>query len=810
MIKNILELTDYPSLKKFASALWQQDNNYHGAAILIGTGFSRSVAITGDGNKKLPLWLHFSEALNKELNSNNSDPLRLAEEYSAYFGKQALYDLIKKEINDAAWEPGELHKSLLELPWSEVLTTNWDTLLERASEDVYQPVYSVVSKQEDLSNARSPRIVKLHGTIDVTKNLIFTQEDYRKYPEQYAAFVNVARQVFIENELCLLGFSGDDPNFLQWTGWVRDHLANHSRRIYLVGALNLSSAKRKYLESINIAPIDLYSLVEDYDDSDTRHLKSTRIFIQALYDLKPKPAWEWAPTQLHPSTMTEDEMNRRYQDHRYAANILEGQVISLEKDRQSYPDWLICPNHLRFQLHMQLSDPWPNADNLLAMNVDLKVKLLYEMAWQHKTTYNILPIWLIKELLNVCDIDNPCVLSKRQQLEIAIIILKNTRWINELECDPIIKKVTAILDKGKKYWSEVSNELAYHSAILARDRFDYASLEECIENIVVSDPVWKLRKASLFAELGDFDKGKQLIGEAYSELLKQYRNNPNSLYLFSRLAWAHWLVRGINLGELEEKIKIFSFDYKETKCDPWDYIESLEDKITKKLAKQQEQDIEPLFEPGRYKNNANTVTLSNELHPLLIFDGISNTVGMPFRWEFSSFLVDKAEKIAIGNKHTFTLAIRASNSDTSNALKKVFSRVRVACFPKEDIDFLINQTITSIEYWCGKREAQSEKVAHYAIARLRVFIEVLARISVRATPEQAKKIFCLAVSLGKNTRLHDLWLFSSIKDLVEFSLKSIPESEQDEILLEALSFPLQQEVQVRGFKWGNPVIKFPG
>ena len=87
-----------------------------------------------------------------------------------------------------------------------------------------------------------------------------------------AAFVNLARQVFIENEFCLVGFSGDDPNFLQWIGWVRDHLTNHARRIYLVGALNLSAPKRKYLESLNVAPIDLSRLVNHIDNQDEKHL----------------------------------------------------------------------------------------------------------------------------------------------------------------------------------------------------------------------------------------------------------------------------------------------------------------------------------------------------------------------------------------------------------------------------------------------------------------------------------------------------------------------------------------------------------
>lgn len=815
MVKDITQLDDYIKLKKLASALWQQDNSYHGAAIMIGAGFSRSAATTGDRNKKLPLWFNFSELLTKELSSSSSDPLRLAEEYNAYFGKQALHDLIKRVINDSAWMPGELHKSLLELPWSEVLTTNWDTLLERASEDIHQPVYSIVSKQEDLSSARSPRIVKLHGTIDVTKDLIFTQEDYRKYPQQYAAFVNFSRQVFIENELCLLGFSGDDPNFLQWAGWVRDHLSTHSRRIYLVGVLGLSSSKRKYLESINIAPIDLYNLVDDYDDSEIRHFEATKIFIQALQDLKPKKLWEWEPTQLHRPAITEDEINRRYQDNNYAAKLLEGQLASLEKDRLSYPNWLVCPNNKRFQLQTQINDPYPNPKNLSAMDEAFKAKLLYEIAWHHKITYEVLPIWLLNELLTVCDIDKPCILTKQQQLEIALIILRNTRWMDELEeSESIIQTTKIILEKGKKYWPEVSNELAYYDSILARDTFDYLLLEKCIEKITVNEPIWKLRKASLLAELGKFSEGKQLIEKAYSELLKQYRNNHDSIYLLSHLAWAHWLVHGINLGELKEKIRIFSFDFKEMQCDPWDYIECLQGKITKSLEKQREQEIEPLFEPGRYKDKSNTITFSNELHPLLLLEGISNTVGMPLRWEYTNFLVDQATKIAelenIDNIHSFSLAIRAANSDTSNILKKVFSRIGIACLDPKDVDFLISKTMSSIEYWCSKRDAQSEDVSRYAIDRLRVFIEVLARVSVRATSDQAKQIFRLAASLGKNTKLHHLWLFDAIKDLIKFSLESIPKSEQHEVLLDALCFPLQKEVQAKDFKWGNPIIKKPG
>ncbi len=326
--REITELPDYPAVKKLAAALWQQDTSYHGAAIMIGAGFSRSAATTGDPSKKLPLWADLSKALEQDLGaSNTADPLRLAEEYFAYFGRPALHDLVRKEINDAAWTPGDMYKTLLELPWSEVLTTNWDTLLERAAKEVHQRAYNIVSRQEDLVSAPTPRIVKLHGTVNAT-DLVFTQEDYRRYPQKHAAFVNFARQVFIENELCLLGFSGDDPNFLQWAGWVRDNLTDHARCIYLVGALRLTAAKRKYLESINIAPIDLWDLVAEYDDGNIKHAKATEIFLQELNNLKPGLPWQWSPTPLHQST-TQEDILKRIRDPSYAASLLEGQLSTL-------------------------------------------------------------------------------------------------------------------------------------------------------------------------------------------------------------------------------------------------------------------------------------------------------------------------------------------------------------------------------------------------------------------------------------------------------------------------------------------------
>ncbi len=816
MKPDISSLPDYAALKKLASALWQQNNTYHGAAIMIGAGFSRGAASTGDITSKLPLWNDFAKTLAKELKSDSTDPLRLAEEYCAYFGKQALHDLIKKKVNDTAWIPGGLHRSLLELPWSEVLTTNWDTLLERASEDIHQPVYSVVSKQSDLSSARSPRIVKLHGTINITEELIFTQEDYRKYPERNAAFVNFARQVFIENELCLLGFSGDDPNFLQWTGWVRDHLASHSRRIYLVGALNLNSAKRKYLESINVTPIDLGDLVADYDDRDTKHSVATEKFIQELQKLKPKQAWEWEVTSLNHTTLPGEELNKTTPDSSYATRLLERQLTALETNRTSYPGWLVSPTMKRWKLQTQINNPYPTLENVAGMELNSRAKLLYEIVWRHSLTYELVPLWLIKELLFICDPAKHCVLTKKQQLEVALLVTKSAHWFDDTEFRSIEQTTSAILEKNTKYWPESSNEVAYHNAIIARDKFNYLALEKNIEEITTTDSTWKLKKAALFAEIGQFDKGQELVAKAYRELLVQYRQNRNSIYVLSRLAWAHWLINGIELLTPGKEFKAFPSTYQNQKCNPSDHIEHIKSRISASLDEQRDQQgIQPSFEPGRYKDNSNSVTYSNEIHPLLLLEGISNTVGVPLRWNSMNILIKQAAELAeledMNWIHRFTLAIRAADNHTSEVLNKVFSRIQIACMPQEDINFLLSNCTEAVNYWSARLISDSGKNQNHTIRRLQVFTEVLARASVRATPEQAKQVFLFAISLGKKPEFHKLRSLNSLKNMMEFALKTIPESQHHELLLEALLFPLQTEINANNHsEWPNPIINTPG
>ena len=234
------------------------------AAVMVGSGFSKNATLFSSA-APFPDWSELGNRFYQRLYGKDPGPRAkylkvsvLAHEIEAAFGRPALDQMLREEIPDLMHEPSKLHVGLLSLPWSDVLTTNYDTLLERACRSLVSPGYNIVVNPDDLERSKRPRIIKLHGSLPNYRPFIATDEDYRRYPLDFAPFVNTARQALLEKTLCLVGFSGDDPNFLQWIGWIRDNLGPRaSRKMYMIGVFSISHSQRMLLERRNIIPIDM-------------------------------------------------------------------------------------------------------------------------------------------------------------------------------------------------------------------------------------------------------------------------------------------------------------------------------------------------------------------------------------------------------------------------------------------------------------------------------------------------------------------------------------------------------------------------
>ena len=180
------------------------------ASVMVGSGFSRNADRASSTIPYPPDWnilaRKFIDRLypaatddEKAIIQGRKSVLQLAQEFEAAFQRASLNRYIKELICDENLIPNSLFYRLLELPWNDVFTTNYDTLLERAAKSVLAQKYDVVYSCKDLAFSDSPRIIKLHGSFptDATP-LIVTEEDYRTYPIRCSPFVNTVQQTLME------------------------------------------------------------------------------------------------------------------------------------------------------------------------------------------------------------------------------------------------------------------------------------------------------------------------------------------------------------------------------------------------------------------------------------------------------------------------------------------------------------------------------------------------------------------------------------------------------------------------------------
>ena len=184
-----------PALRPHLDAIADRLLSGH-AAVMVGAGFSRNATPHGS-SAPFPTWSQLGDRFFERLHGHEPDPDRrylqipaLAHEIEAAFGRPMLNHMLRDAIPDSQHEPSSLHVRLLDLPWSDVFTTNYDTLLERACRSVISQRYDIIVDPEDLGYSNRPRIVKLHGSLPSDRPFIITDEDYRRYPHDFAPFVN--------------------------------------------------------------------------------------------------------------------------------------------------------------------------------------------------------------------------------------------------------------------------------------------------------------------------------------------------------------------------------------------------------------------------------------------------------------------------------------------------------------------------------------------------------------------------------------------------------------------------------------------
>jgi hypothetical protein len=849
-----LGFSDEPHIERIAEALWAREP-VGSAALLVGAGFSRNAAPIRASVGVMPGWNDiYAIMVNKlypdpgagsptaSIGTPSRGPeatvagdrawllkqtgatsayLRVAEEFEAQFGRDALDKLILRHVPDRQFAPGKLHNMLVQLPWADVMTTNWDTLLERATESAEERVYDVLRTVEELPEARAPRIIKLHGSFPSHRPFIFTEEDFRTYPVRFGPFVNLAQQLAMENTLVLLGFSGDDPNFLFWSGWVRDRLGPKAPLIYLVGALGLSAPKRRMLENRRIQPIDLARLPEfNIWPEPLRTAHAHQWFLERLRAAEPYPAQRWprpaagfVPPLIYIMPPTDSRAPIADPDlpgQTPAVETLRSLVLQWQQNRSVYPGWIIPPFETSKLLWGRIEHRLDEIiTGLRALDEEERLEALYELNWQLEMA--LVPLILtvddfIMDLLDawVGRYDQLPAHQAKMFRALALAIVRHAREEN----DPVLfVRWLEWLEPRLAGDVEARERLTYERCLQHRANLEIDALETLVLAWKVEgDSFWLLRKAGLLADLGHNEEASSHSSDALNAIRAQTVRGTQDISSWSRESFAMLFRSSVLYGELaqwqENKPVRDRFDLRQEQLQArgcpgrHDFFDLLRNLVQVPPPFKQ-----PVENNHRFDLGSNHVThrfgrLDSRTERLLAYQALRflEEAGLPVRIGHAGVAAQLLSEVArwlmdVAPTRAIDAFLRASLNATDGQFDQLMTRATVARINADEADRLIDRVIRLIGAARVRVETKGPHSGFWK-DRLKSTIEVASRIVLRA-PARAPELLTVALEL------HGLPIFKGrsnlaqeLQRLVNRVIEAATLADRDAMLLALFQLPI--------------------
>ena len=808
------------------------------AVVMIGAGFSKNAASPGS-RPRFPDWSQLGDRLHTRLHGRPPGPAArylqvpaLAHQVEAAFGRPALDQMLRDAVPDLQHEPSPLHVDLLDLPWSDVFTTNYDTLLERARRSVISQRYDLVLKPDDLTHSNRPRIVKLHGSVPSERPFIITDEDYRRYPRDFAPFVNAVRQAILENTLCLIGFSGDDPNFLQWVGWIHDSLGRRNApKMYLIGLLDLSQSQKTFLsERRNITPVDM-SLCPGIGDDHYQALQHFLAYLHSRRTADSQLYWPSAETPHLPS------------ENRNAPNEIRKTVEVWKGQRRRYPGWVVLPDDLRSSLRFETS-PWLHelpAANTLPPALDLE--FAFELTWRMEKW--LCPIFDNQVPFIEATIDRYWRATESGPSLESLPLDRDDPDSPELALDPIRSKCHHVLLAMMRHyreeglsakWDEADNRIQavlpalspeheaqfyYERALFALFALDLHQLKTRLAEWPRNDalPFWTAKKAGLLAELGRMSEATQLLEQSLDTIRAKLNLTPpqTDYTLVSQESFVMYLLDAVRQPsvpgrpdpsyarrqrrEFRERWHVL----KRYKCDPWQEFATFEHKLQRPSTALSDMAERPAFDIGVSVHTQHWRGWNHEALAACSFLRFCEDAGIPFRIPGCTIATESAAgtltRIAHESSH-WALATLVRIGDTK-AVEEIFDRATLARMSTASVDGLITRYLEALRLAVADIATGDRwRAANFGTLLAGVIPEILSRLCCKCSQDAREKLLDWLLEVYGSDRRSN---YRGIRHLISRLLEASPGRERAAIVPKLLDLPILTVVnQLEELEYANP------
>lgn len=226
----------------------------HGnGTVFVGAGISLGA--------RLPSWNKLMAPLRADLGpavGPCTSYLDIAELYEVKHNRSVLVQFLKERLGDVRFQLTKTHELIVRLPVQRIYTTNFDTLLEQASQKK-QINRNVIfnASQVGFSDTSTLSIVKLHGDLSDPASIVITTRDFYSYFARNPAVADLLKVELQTHTVLFMGYSFSDPNL----GMI---LANSASQSGMVRPLLYSlqfkpsalTVKAMYARGVSVIPLD--------------------------------------------------------------------------------------------------------------------------------------------------------------------------------------------------------------------------------------------------------------------------------------------------------------------------------------------------------------------------------------------------------------------------------------------------------------------------------------------------------------------------------------------------------------------------
>lgn len=248
----------------------------------VGAGIS---AVSG-----APNWLNLINAMSSELGRKPKDSytsdeyLRIPQMYyySINQDNKKYYSFINKYFDSNKLSPNIIHNLLLSFNPCSFITTNFDDLLEEAAAQNAQGFKSIACDTEISSINGDRYILKLHGDLK-HENIVFKEEDYLNYSENFKLTETVLKAIFSMNTVVFIGYSLNDYNIKLILNWAKTLLKDQFNEPIFIhtGTEYLSQEELLYQESKGLKVIECKKCIPTLNEN-TPYVDRYKYVLQAI------------------------------------------------------------------------------------------------------------------------------------------------------------------------------------------------------------------------------------------------------------------------------------------------------------------------------------------------------------------------------------------------------------------------------------------------------------------------------------------------------------------------------------------------